>query len=253
MSKLSRWMRGEKKKKKKEKEPKEEEFARGFSEEDKATFKEAKPFTMTDKNRVLALIHAVRHVAHHEIPGCIVECGVWKGGSMLAIARTLLNLGITDRELYLLDTFEGMSRPTDKDVFYNQTSAKQQYEESKFEDGEGSDWCYSPLEEVKRNVESTGYPPERIHYIQGKVEDTLPGKEFGNIALLRLDTDWYESTKVEMELLYPDLVSGGVLILDDYYTWQGSKEAYDEYATANGLKVLLTPVGGGGAVLGIKP
>jgi hypothetical protein len=249
MSKLLKWLRKEKPKKR----PKAEKFALGFSEEDKAIYREAAPFTMTDKNRVLALIHAVRHIARRCIPGCIVECGVWKGGSMVAISRTLLNLGITNRDLHLFDTFEGMPAPSDKDVFHDQTTARGQYEASRFEGGEGSDWCFSPLEEVKRNVESTGYPKDRIRYIKGKVEDTLPGADLGEIALLRLDTDWYKSTQVELEQLYPLLVSGGVLILDDYYTWQGSKEAYDEYALAHNLSLLLVPVGGGGAVLAVKP
>lgn len=247
MSKLSKWLRGEKKRS-----AKEEKFALGFSEEDKAIFREAQPFTMTDKNRVLALIHAVRHVVRYEIPGCIVECGVWKGGSMVAITRTLLNLGVTDRDLYLFDTFEGMPNPTDKDVFFDQTGARKQYEEAKFETGVGSDWCYSPLEEVKCNVEAAGYPPAKVHYVKGKVEDTLPQQALGPIALLRLDTDWYASTRAEMELLYPALVSGGILILDDYYTWQGSKQAFDEYALRHKLRLFLTPLGGGGAVLAVK-
>jgi len=230
-----------------------EKYPRGYSEEEKSTLQEVRPFTMTDKIRVLALIHAVRYVSHAQLPGCIVECGVWKGGSMMSIARTLLNLGVADRELHLFDTFEGMAAPTNKDVRHDEKFALETFEQKKFEDREGSDWCYSPIEEVKRNVESTGYPPEHIHYVKGKVEDTLPLVDLGDIALLRLDTDFYESTLVEMELLYPSLVSGGILILDDYYTWRGSKYAYDEYAAANDLKIFLVPLGGGGAVIGVKP
>lgn len=249
MSKLSQWLRKQRKKKEGPKPPK---FPQVFTEEEKATFLEVTPYTMTDKIRVLALIHAVRYVVQYDLPGSIVECGVWKGGSMMAIARTLLNLGINDRDLYLYDTFEGMSAPTDEDVFYDNTDAKEQYESSKFEDREGSDWCYSPLDEVKRNVESVGYPPERIHYIKGKVEDTLPENGVDEIALLRLDTDWYQSTLAEMNILYPNLVSGGVLILDDYYTWQGSKQAVDEYVKEKKERLFFTPIGGGGAVVAVK-
>jgi len=89
--------------------------------------------------------------------------------------------------------------------------------------------CYSPLEEVKRNMEATGYPPAQISYIKGKVEDTLPAEAPAQIAVLRLDTDWYESTRHELVHLYPRLSPGGVLIIDDYGYWTGARKAVDEY------------------------
>ena len=85
----------------------------------------------------------------------------------------------------------------------------------------------------------SGYPPERVHYVQGKVEETLLGKRPRSIACLRLDTDWYESTRDELEHLFPLLVPGGVLILDDYGFWAGQKKAVDEYFAAHGITLLL--------------
>jgi hypothetical protein len=101
-----------------------------------------------------------------------------------------------------------------------------------------NEWCYSPLDEVKRNLARTGYPAERVVYVQGKVEDTIPGTLPERTALLRLDTDWYSSTRHELEHLYPGLVAGGVLVLDDYGTWQGARQATDEYFAARGPLLL---------------
>ncbi|MBK8207349.1 MAG: class I SAM-dependent methyltransferase [Planctomycetes bacterium] len=246
MSKLSKLFRSEKPAKEKG-----EKFPIGYSEADKAIYREAKPFTMTDREKVLSLIHAVRYVINAGIPGDIVECGVWKGGSMMAIARTLLTAGVQDRELYLFDTYEGMSTPTAKDVNHKGHDARQVFDDTKFSDREGSDWCYAALDEVKANLARIGYPAARIHYIRGKVEDTLPAAAPEQIALLRLDTDWYESTLHEMRTLYPRLVPGGVLIIDDYYTWQGSKDAVDEYLVEHGLKLFLAPLSSGATA--IKP
>jgi O-methyltransferase len=246
MSKLSKWLRSEKPPKSKA-----EKFPIGYSDAEKAIFLEIKPYTMTDREKVLSLIHAVRYIVNTGIPGDIVECGVWKGGSMMGMARTLLNAGVNNRELHLFDTYEGMSTPTGKDINHKGYDAREVFDETKFSDREGSDWCYAGLDEVKANVGKIGYPPARVHFIKGKVEDTLPGAAPEKIALLRLDTDWYESTLHEMRTLYPRLVAGGVLIVDDYYTWRGSKDAVDEYAAEEGLKIFLNPLSSG--AIGIKP
>ena len=105
-----------------------------------------------------------------------------------------------------------------------------------------STWCYSPIEDVKKNVLSTGYPERNVHFIKGKVEDSIPGHIPEKIALLRLDTDWYESTKHEMTHLFPRLVQGGVLIIDDYGHWEGARRAVDEYCADNGIHILLNRV-----------
>lgn len=227
-----------------------EQWPAGYGDAEKAIFRAASPHTMTDSRRVLALIQATRHVARY-VPGDIVECGVWKGGSMMVVARTLLEAGTRDRNLYLFDTFEGMTQPTDKDVEATGATALQYYEAARMEGSVGSEWCRSPLEEVRANMESTGYPAALVHYAKGKVEDTIPRAAPERIALLRLDTDWYESTRHEMIHLFPRLSVGGVLIVDDYFWWRGSREAVDEYVARNKLRLLLTPVEGG-ACIGVK-
>jgi len=195
-------------------------------------------FTMTGPERLQAFISAVRYVVENGIEGSIVECGVWRGGSMMAAALTLKELGDESRDLYLYDTYEGMSAPTEADG----QSAIATFAQRKLSD-DSSDWCRSPREEVEQNLISTGYPAEKLHFIQGKVEDSLPAQApTGPIAILRLDTDWYESTRQELVHLYPKLVSKGVLIIDDYGTWQGSRAAVDEFLAAEKPCLLLNRI-----------
>lgn len=197
---------------------------------EEATLKAVAPYTMTSRERVLSLIDATTYVAKNRIPGAVVECGVWRGGSTMAAALTLLGNGDTTRDLYLFDTFEGMPPPTDADVDHAGATADAQLKATA--PGTGV-WCYAGLDDVRTNIASTGYPEARVHYVKGKVEDTIPGGAPAMIALLRLDTDWYESTKHELEHLFPRLVPGGVLIIDDYGFWKGARRATDEYFAAH--------------------
>lgn len=204
-----------------------------------AVYDKIKYYTMTSLERVAALVLAVEYVVNKNIPGSFVECGVWKGGSVMAIALTLKELGVKDRLIYLYDTFEGMSEPTDKDkrAFDGEKAADLLTSQA---NNKISDpiWAYSSIEEVKYNIARTGYNIDNIVYIKGKVEDTIPENLPGEIALLRLDTDWYESTKHELVHLYPLLSRGGVLIIDDYGYWRGSKEATDEYFSGDNFTLI---------------
>ncbi|MCR5885695.1 TylF/MycF family methyltransferase [Rhizobacter sp. J219] len=193
---------------------------------DRQIIQRVSPFTMTSLERRASLLGAVDHIVKHRIAGDIVECGVWRGGSMMAIALALMARGDTSRHLYLYDTFEGMSEPTEHDKALSGELAQTQLERT---DREHPLWAVAGLEDVKANLASTGYPAERIHYVQGKVEDTIPATLPKQIALLRLDTDWYESTRHELQHLYPLLAKHGPLIIDDYGHWQGARQAVDEY------------------------
>jgi hypothetical protein len=191
---------------------------------------------MTSKERIFALCESVRYIVKNSIPGDVVECGVWKGGSMMAAAAILTKLH-AERKLWLFDTFDGMPPPTDADVDYaGKFAADRMSQEGK---AKGRKWVYGALDEVRRNLKSTGYPDECISYVEGKVEDTIPAKAPGQIALLRLDTDWYESTYHELQHLYPRLAVGGVLIIDDYGHWAGARKAVDQYIEEKRLKLLL--------------
>lgn len=188
-----------------------------------------KPFTATSNERISGLINAVKYLSRNRIEGDFVECGVWRGGSMMAAMLALLQLGDTSRHFYLYDTYEGMTPPTDKDVTSENDHAMDLLAASAADKEGHSYWCVAGLDDVQRNIFSTGYPKDKIHFVKGRVEDTLPASMPEKIALLRLDTDWYESTYHELTHLYPLLCPNGVMILDDYGFWQGCRKAVDEY------------------------
>ena len=198
-----------------------------LSDGDREILRRIAGYTMTSLDRQIALIQAVRHLVKQGIAGSFVECGVWRGGSSMAVALALAQKGDTRRDLYLYDTFEGMTPPTDVDRTADGTPATTHLDRDV---NKTNYWCVAGINDVRQNMVSTGYPAERIHLIQGPVEKTIPMNRPGeHIALLRLDTDWYESTKHELTCLFPLLCEGGVLIIDDYGHWEGARKAVDEY------------------------
>jgi hypothetical protein len=204
--------------------------------------------TMNRHPKVHFLIDAVRYVDRYRIPGAVVECGVWRGGSMLTVAHTLLRLGVTDRDLYLFDTFTGMPAPTERDIHIDQGKHADEFLTAT---GPGPMAWTRPgkyvatLDDVQEGFAALDYPQDRIHFVPGRVEDTVPQHAPDDIAILRLDTDWYASTKHELATLYKRLAPGGVLIIDDYGSWRGSKEATDEFLDETGEALLLTRVARG--------
>ena len=135
-----------------------------------------------------------------------------------------------------------MNAPTEHDVAFDGASAAGTFAEQRLSD-DSSEWCRSALEEVENNLLRTGYPRDKLSFIKGKVEDTIPGRmPDGPIAILRLDTDWYESTRHELEHLYPRLVQGGVLVIDDYGHWAGARKSVDEHIAPHKLCLLLNRV-----------
>ncbi|OLP18611.1 macrocin O-methyltransferase [Leptolyngbya sp. 'hensonii'] len=217
------------------------EFPPDFSAAEIQMIQTARPYTMTSLERMYALIQAVKYISQHQIEGEIVECGVWRGGSMMLIANTLSAMQDQTRNLYLFDTFSGMAKPSDKDVSYEGLSALEIFTENHGNDS-GSAWCYASLEEVKQILSQTHYDQQKIHFVPGKVEETIPQQAPEKIALLRLDTDWYESTRHELIHLFPRLSTHGVIIIDDYGFWQGARLAVDEYLEQNNLKILLNRI-----------
>lgn len=201
-------------------------------------FTACRPYTMTSPERLFSLYQSMRYIAANKIPGDIAECGVWKGGSSMFIALMAKKLGMADRQLWLYDTFEGMSEPGEEDKDHSGVSAKQQLDQADKQVSE-SVWCYSSLDEVKANMARTGYDASRVHFVQGKVEDSIPGTLPGALALLRLDTDWYASTYHELIHLYPLLNDGGVLIIDDFGHWEGAKKAVLQYFSERNMNPLL--------------
>ena len=185
--------------------------------------------TMTSLERMYGLWSATRYVVENELAGDFVECGVWRGGSVMLMALTLLRRGDTTRDLWLYDTFRGMTAPTDDDVQVMSGRAALEILRDQPRTPEDPFWGIASREAVEENLRRTGYPFERFRFVEGDVMTTLPETAPSRIALLRLDTDWYTSTRHELEHLYPRLVPGGVLIIDDYGYWRGARKATDEY------------------------
>jgi len=211
----------------------------------------ARPYTMTSVERMFAMHQAVRYLEEAKIEGAIVECGVWRGGSIMIAIATLNALKNGRREIFLFDTFEGLPKPDpvlDVDIWGN-----------KGHDGwileargsEASNWAYASLDDVRSNVLRLGYPEHLVHFIKGMVERTIPQQSPGKIALLRIDTDWYSSIKHVLEQLFPALVPGGVLIVDDYGHFTGARKAVDDYFNEHGVRMLLNRIDYAGRI-GIK-
>ena len=219
-----------------------QDFPSDFSDSEINLIKAVRPYTMTSIERLVSLCRAVDYIEENKLQGDIVECGVWKGGSMMVAAKRLLEKQNLQRNLFLFDTYEGMSAPSEADQTFDNKQAAELLSREEKSPTSDNIWCYSTIEEVKTNLINTGYPTANLHFIKGKVEDTLPYDQIQKIAVLRLDTDWYESTKHELECLYDKLVVGGVLIIDDYGHWSGAKKAVDEFIKIRKLQLLLTRV-----------
>ena len=212
-----------------------------FTPEHVSIIRQVQPYTMTPPERIYSMVEAVRYIVERKTPGSVVECGVWRGGSMMTAALVLNGLGRGDRDLFLFDTFQGMPKPSAHDVDFDGTPGMATF--SSQQTGEDtSTSCLADLPDVQAAMASTGYPPQRVHFVEGKVENTIPSQAPDQIALLRLDTDWYESTRHELEHLFPRLSPGGILIIDDYGHWQGARKATDEYLAVHAPSLFLSRI-----------
>jgi len=192
-----------------------------------------KPFTMTSEERIIKLFESLEYIRINNIEGDLVECGVWKGGNILGMMEYLYYHKMKNRNIWLYDTFQGMTSPGKNDIDFNNNKAMDVLNTNELYK------CYSSLEEVRSNLNLSNLSIDRLVYVIGDVCETLDNDNNvpKKISLLRLDTDWYESTKKEMEVLYPNLVNNGILIVDDYGHWKGSRKAIDEYIFEKELKL----------------
>lgn len=215
-----------------------------------AIYERCRPYTETSIERLHSLYTLAAYIVRHNIPGDVVECGVHRGGAMMCLALSLLEHHSTSRKLYLYDTFAGMTEPEPVDVDYLGEPAWKTWKE--MERPGFNEWMYASLEEVRRHLLATGYPESQIVFVKGRVEETLPATAPDCISLLRLDSDWYASTRHELIHLYPRLISGGALFIDDYGHFRGARKAVDEYFSENRERVLLVRVDYTGRLL-VKP
>lgn len=204
----------------------------------------SKMYSMTGEKRMSYLTKAINYIFQNKINGDFVECGVWQGGNLILMQR-LLDYYNENRNIYGYDTFEGMTAPNENDIdINNKDAANLMHNENKIENADTQNiWCYSSLETVRKNFKKYS-KKNNLKLIKGDVnlslKDTrnLPEK----ISLLRLDTDFYDSTKIELETLFPLVVKNGVIIIDDYGHWKGQKKAVDEYMSKNKISPFLFEV-----------
>ena len=208
-------------------------------------------YTMTFKRGIepsYSLYKAVQYVVKNKIPGDFVECGVWRGGSVILIALALAHFGDTDRKIFLYDTFTGMTKPDEQDVDWEGKNLKKKWEKDALQKAqklgytENPKWGCASIEDVRKNVYATDYPKDNFVFVKGPVEHTIPGTVPEKIALLRLDTDWYASTYHELVHLYPIISAGGILIIDDYGWCRGSRKATDKYIKEHKLNLFLSRI-----------
>lgn len=195
---------------------------------------------------------AVQYVIKNNIDGVFIECGVGDGQFERIWINELKKYN-TVRDIYMYDTFSGLTMPGKYDYTCEKASWNMNKDEvlktweKQIIDDKTNGWCYTPLEKVKESLEMTGYPSNKLHYIVGDVLQTLQHPENipDKIAILRLDTDWYESSKFELEQMYDSVVRGGLIIFDDYYHWDGQRRATDEFFTARNLNYNFINIGNG--------
>ena len=196
---------------------------------------------------------AIKYILENNIEGVIIECGVCYGlFEMIWIEELQKNNEI--RDIYLYDTFKGCTEPTNFDytaktatIYQLDSNATYNWWRNLKISQDTNGLCYCPLEKVKENLEKYNYPEENLHYVVGDVLETLKDKSTipEKIAILRLDTDWYESSKFELEQMYDNVVIGGVIIFDDYYHWDGQRRATDNFFKQRGLEYEFVNIGNG--------
>lgn len=193
----------------------------------------AKRYTMSNPVRCRHLWNTCQQVLNRDVPGCFVECGVWKGGSSAIMALAIKHTS-QKRHLHLFDSFEGLPEPTEKDG-----AAAAAYSGGRNKGKLAAiNQCRAGLDEVRHLIlDVVKVNNEFAHFHVGWFQNTIPtdAGQLGPIALLRLDGDWYDSTKICLEHLYPLLSPGGVIILDDYFCWEGCQKATDEYRSRNNI------------------
>jgi hypothetical protein len=199
----------------------------------------ASPFSLLHVTGFYNVYQSITYINNNNLQGDFVECGCFLGGVGIFMALLLKHLNMADRTIWLLDTFEGFPDGQEDDYVVGRTSVK-------------SVRFPNFRQHVVDNFTHCGAQSGHLRFVEGLVEETLPDLDIHTVALLRLDTDFYMSTKAELECLYRRLVPGGVLIVDDYGIFQGARRATDEFLARLPVRPLLNRIDNG-VWAGVKP
>lgn len=199
-----------------------------------------KPYTMVSYSRLLNVCELSKKVEKDKLDGCFVECGVWRGGCA-AVMASIAHRARSNRRIWLFDSFEGLPEPSEKDG----NLAKAYADGKNFGRLRSIGKAVASLSSVEELLFSKlGLSKENVSIVKGWFQETLPyyKEEIGPIAILRIDADWYESTKLCLEYLYDNVVRGGYVILDDYGCWEGCRRATDEFLEERNSRVELQKI-----------
>jgi hypothetical protein len=187
--------------------------------------------TMIGIKRLDALHYCVEDVLDRGVPGDFIETGVWRGGACIFMRGVLKARGVTDRAVWVADSFAGLPPPDvakyPQDTGYNFHEFKE---------------LAVSLEQVQENFRRYGLLDDQVRFLKGWFRDTLPSAPVKSLAVLRLDGDLYESTIDALTHLYPKLEKGGYAIIDDYADVEACKQATDDYRAAQGITEEIIPI-----------
>jgi O-methyltransferase len=198
--------------------------------------------TLISYERAVTLFQQVVHLEARGIEGALVECGVWKGGAAAVMAQANLRHGSRRRMIHLFDSFAGLPEPTPKDGERVMAAAAMKAERPLGEGGalRPVNWDVAGREDCEALMRRIGFPAEWVRYHVGWFQDTLSSADgIGPIALLRIDVDWYESTRLCLEKLFPHVVPGGFVVFDDYGHFEGCRKAVDEFLARHAIGAFL--------------
>lgn len=191
--------------------------------------------TMIGLKRLDNIQMCIENVIQNNIPGDLIETGVWRGGASIFMRAVLKAYGVTDRTVWVADSFEGLPAP-DPDKYPQDIGDT--HHEIKF--------LAVSLEEVKANFAKYGLLDKQVKFLKGWFKDTLPEAPIEKLAVMRLDGDMYESTMDALNNLYPKLSVGGYVIIDDY-TLKGCYQAVHDFRSTYGITDEIIDIDGSGA------
>ena len=200
--------------------------------------KTIKPYTLLSHQRLYSLYNHARQVCEADMPGNFVECGVAAGGSTALLAYVIKSKSKQPRKIYAFDSFEGMPAPTDADTHQGIPAE---------ETGWGSGTCFATEESVMEICNALNVS-DIVEPVKGYFQETLPyaRNQIGPVALLHMDGDWYDSTRVILANLYDNVITNGFIQVDDYGHWEGCKKAIKEFEASRNICFKISAIDGTG-------
>jgi O-methyltransferase len=188
-------------------------------------------YSMAGLRRLDNLQFCVDDALKNNVPGDLIETGVWRGGSVILMRAILKQRGVTDRIVWAADSFEGMPRPDGE-----------KYPADSGADLSDIDFLSVSLEQVKANFARFGLLDDQVRFLKGWFRDTLPDAPIERLAVLRLDGDLYESTMDSLNALYQRISPGGYVIVDDYWSWPMCRQAVTDYLAKHNITANIKPI-----------